>query len=71
MPESFKQKMRLLVEGVGSTPSWTGEAAEKAWVYEIRIVVVRANPRMCAKPNFTKVTKNVPPLVVRSFMCKF
>jgi len=32
MPQSFKQKMRLLVEGVGSTPSWAGEAAEKAWV---------------------------------------
>jgi len=35
MSQSFKQKMRLLVEGVGSTrstPSWAGEAAEKAWV---------------------------------------
>jgi len=30
MPKSFKQKMRLLVEGVDSTPSWAGEAAEKA-----------------------------------------
>jgi len=32
MPQSFKQKMQLLVEGVVSTPSWAGEAAEKAWV---------------------------------------
>jgi len=32
MPQRFQAKMRLLVEGVGSTPSWAGEAAEKAWV---------------------------------------
>jgi len=32
IPQSIKQKMPLLVEGVGSTPSWAGQAAEKAWV---------------------------------------
>jgi len=32
IPQSIKQKMPLLVKGVGSAPSWAGEAAEKAWV---------------------------------------